>query len=110
MSENFTFTYTDGERKRLDNLAYFLSDGALTNTHRRMLLKLAAEGEPLDIIGRFLLAFRDELSYSASRLDLEDPVQLERAIQLVRERKTIQWTIDFLQRCLTLMPEKETEA
>ena len=100
----FYFPRADEERGRLDQLQELIAFTMLGNTQREMLRNLAEPGEPIDTISRGLLAFSEEARYALGRLDLEDPIQLERGKQLSREIKQIEWTISFLERMLTPIP------
>jgi len=105
--ERFSFKRNTEWSDRLDQLADMISGRLLGNTERTMLRNMAAEGQPLDLIVRGLLAYSDAIGYAQSRLDLEDSAQVLKGTELSRERKSVEFTITLLERLLTPVPEKK---
>jgi len=109
-AEEFEFSRpASAEETRLETLADLISFRVLGITERHRLRKLAAPGEPLDLIVQGLLAYSDQARYAVSTLDLEDPLQLEKAILIGRERKAIDWQIRLWERILTPIPTEPQE-
>lgn len=107
MVEQFQFERpATKDEERLEKLADLVSFEILGNTERLMMRRLAENGGPLAMVAQGLLAYSEELRYRTSNLDLEDEGQLAKAMQAVRERKYVDFTIRLLERILTPRPEE----
>lgn len=107
--ESRTFERYDPERKRLDSLANYISLSILGNTQREILRRMARPGEPIGLIVTGLLVYAAEARYTQGKLDLEDPEQLRKGIELSREIKSIEFTIRLFERVLGDMPSTQKE-
>ncbi len=108
MEAQFQFTRPSApDEARLEKLADLIAFTVLGNTERTMIRRLAENGGPLDLVAQGLLAYSEELRYRTSNLDLEDKGQMAKALQAVRERKYVDFTIRLLERLLTPLPEEQ---